>query len=1035
MHISVFFRKLCPLISQIHLLISMKLKFTIVLCFLFASIGNLFAQNLEVSGVVKDDKGEPLLGVFVLIKGTQRGASTDLDGHYTLHTKVGDVLLFSFLGMKSVEKKVTANSKVLNITMVEDVQELEGTVVMGYSGKKVASRTVASVATVQGKEFAQTPNANAIDALQGKVAGMVVTTESGKPGAGSSVLIHGLNTYFSVFDSTIVSEPLYVVDGATVSGNIMTMYNPNDIESVTVLKDAASTSIYGARAANGVILITTKKGKRNERTNVTISHQLGFSIPTNVMNKFFDNMVTPREYMDFWIKKEPRAITSLGRRLGYTEMTPEAIADRILAENPHNTRWDKVFFHGYAPVSRTDISLSGGSLNTSYYLSFGYLDQQGMKTRSAYQRYTLNANIDTQVAEWLKAGISVSLGHSSSESVAGDASTDILSLPIYSPTDNKGKRKDYIFSILGVEQGFYHPDYLAEKRPGDSYGENIMPIGYLQIEPIKNLTFKTQLGIQYNIGEGYNRNLPSFVEYRGTGETVSSASRNINKNLQRTYTNLLEYKWNIANLHNFDFLLGQESLESVGRSFSGRSLGQPSDGLMMLSLGTQQLELKDSQEESGFNSYFGRVEYSYKNRYFLDLSARRDGSSAFGANNRYANFWAFGAMWKLKEEAFLKQVDWLTSLDLRFSTGLSGNSSIGQYNNRTLISPSNNYRERPGYFLSSLGNPDIMWEEQQKTTLGLNVSIVKGTNLNVEVYERNTYKTLGRGYINSASGFTFISDNIGNMQNRGIDITFSTIAYRSQNNDWNIRPYFNMNYNQQKVKSLHLNKEFFANSFNYAGYKLNDELQWAMPIFKGLDKNGYAQWYLPKENYMEQQTDDSKVTYQYDPKKLMQNTNKKMFAPVNGGFGLTATYRNVSLDLAFSYSLGKWMINEDRYYTLNPGVFGTKNFSQELLNYWKQEGDDTEIPALNSSRFMEKDTRLLENASYMRLKSLGLSYSLPQQAIEDMRFFTGVRLYASARNLFTITKYTGADPEFANTISRGGYPPTRQFTIGVELKF
>ena len=298
------------------------------------------AQSVDLQGTVKDTKGEPLLGVFILVKGTQRGATTDFDGNYSLRANVGDVLKFSFLGLKTVEKKVAAGITHINITMEDDVQELEGTVVTGYGGKKIASRTVASVATVQGKEFAQTPNANAIDALQGKVAGMVVTTESGKPGAGSSVLIHGLNTYFSVFDSTIVSEPLYVVDGATVSGNIMTMYNPNDIESVTVLKDAASTSIYGARAANGVILITTKKGKRNERTNVTISHQLGFSIPTNVMNKFFDNMVTPREYMDFWIKKEPRAITSLGRRLGYTETTPEAITDRILAENPHNTRWD-----------------------------------------------------------------------------------------------------------------------------------------------------------------------------------------------------------------------------------------------------------------------------------------------------------------------------------------------------------------------------------------------------------------------------------------------------------------------------------------------------------------------------------------------------------------------------------------------------------------------------------------------------------------------------------------------------------------------
>ena len=1041
MHISVFFRKLCRLISQIHLLISMKLKFTIVLCFLFVSIGNLFAQNLEVSGVVKDDKGEPLLGVFVLIKGTQRGASTDLDGHYTLHTKVGDVLLFSFLGMKSVEKKVTANSKVLNITMVEDVQELEGTVVMGYSGKKVASRTVASVATVQGKEFAQTPNANAIDALQGKVAGMVITTDSGKPGAGSSVLIHGLNTFFAVFDKTVVTEPLYVVDGATVSGDIMTMYNPNDIESVTVLKDAASTSIYGARAANGVILITTKKGKRNERTSITINHQLGFSIPTNVMNKFFDSMVTPREYMDFWLKKEPSAITSLGRSLGYTETTPEAITDRILAENPHNTRWDKVFFHGYAPVSRTDISLSGGSLNTSYYLSFGYLDQQGMKTRSDYQRYTLNANIDTQVAEWLKAGVSISLGHTDTEGTSGGGAgeTNILSLPIYSPINSNGKRKDYIPSITGFQNGFYHPDYLAEKYPSDSYSQNIMPIGYLQIEPIKNLTFKTQLGIQYNIDEEYSKGpLPSFIEYRrgiDPSKTVPQSQRQMSKYLQRTYTNILEYKWNIENLHNFDFLLGQESLETIARSFRASSKGQPSDGLTMLSHGNKELLVGDSQVESGFNSFFGRVEYSYKNRYFLDLSARRDGSSAFGANNRYANFWAVGAMWKLKEEAFLKQVDWLTSLDLRFSTGLSGNSSIGDYRNRTLISLSNNYKEKTGYFLYMLGNPDIMWEQQQKTTLGLNISIVKGTNLNVEIYERNTHKTLAQGYINSASGFTSIPHNIGDMQNRGIDISFSTIAYRSQNNDWNIRPYFNMNYNQQKVTSLYLNREFFANSFSYAGYKLNKELQWAMPIFKGLDKNGYAQWYLPKEDYMEQQTDDSKLTYQYDTKELMQTTNKKMFAPVNGGFGLTATYRNVSLDLAFSYSLGKWMINEDKYYKLNPGYFGTRNFSRELLNYWKQKGDDTEIPNINSAYYMRYDTRLLENASFVRLKSLSLSYSLPKKAIEDMKFFTGVRLYASARNLFTITKYTGADPEFSNILSRGGYPPTRQFTIGVELKF
>ena len=372
---------------------------------------------------------------------------------------------------------------------------------------------------------------------------------------------------------------------------------------------------------------------------------------------------------------------------------------------------------------------------------------------------------------------------------------------------------------------------------------------------------------------------------------------------------------------------------------------------------------------------------------------------------------------------------------MRFSTGISGNSSIGDYRNRTLISASEQYKQDNGYFIAMLGNPDIMWEQQQKTTLGLNISIAKGTNINFEVYERNTYKTLAQRYMNSASGFTSVPDNIGDMQNRGFDITFSTIAYRSKNNDLSIRPYFNMNYNQQKVTSLFDRKDNFINKTRMNGYRLNESLQWALPIFKGINSNGDAEWYQPNEsNPMIQQTDDTKITTLFS-ENLTQTTGKKMFAPINGGFGLTTTYRNVSLDLAFSYSLGKWLINEDKYYTLNQSSFGGKNFSKDLFNYWKQEGDDTELPKLSSAYYMRRDTRILENASYMRLKSLSLSYTLPQQAIEQMKFFSGVRLFASARNLFTVTKYTGADPEFSNVLSRGGYPPTRQFTIGVELKF
>ena len=1018
----------------------MNLKNLLVFVGIFLWVLPSLAQNVTIKGSVKDTKGEPMMGAFVFIKGTQHGTSTDFDGNYTLNAQVGDVLKYSFLGMKSVEKKVTAGVTQIDIVLEDDIQQLEGTVVTGYGSKKIASRTVASVATVKGKDFAETPNANITDALQGKVAGMVVTTESGRPGASSSVLIHGLNTFMSVFDKTIVSEPLYIIDGAPVSGDIMTMYNPTDIESVTVLKDAASTSIYGARAANGVILITTKRGKRNERTHITINHQLGFSMRTNVTRKFFDNMASPQEYMDFWVKKDPNAIVAFGRRSGYTQTTARAIADSILAANPYNTRWDKVFFRDFAPISRTDVSISGGSNTTSYYISLGYLDQQGIKARSDYKRYNLNTNLDTQITDWLKAGLSISLGTTTAEGVSNAGSeTDILSLPIYSPKESDGKRKNYIPSFINRQNGFFHPDYMAEKYPSIDYTEDILPIGYLLIEPIKNLTFKSQVGIQYNVNETESKGpLPSYIDYRysnDSSKTVAQTFRYLNKYIQRTYTNLLQYKWNIKNLHDFDFLLGQESIETLWRSFNASSKGQPSDALSMLSHGTKEYNVGDSQSESGFNSYFARLEYSYKYRYFIDLSARRDGSSAFGSNNRYANFWAIGAMWKLKEEKFLQKINWLTSLDLRFSTGISGNSSIGDYRNRTLVDASKLYKQTPGYFIAMLGNPDIMWEEQQKTTLGLHIGIAKGTTINFEVYERNTHKTLAQRYINSASGFTSIPDNIGDMQNRGFDLTISTIAYRSKNNDLSIRPYFNMNYNEQKVTSLFLSKDNFVNRLFNNGYRLNEPLQWALPIFKGINKDGDAEWYQRNEdNPMIQQKDDSKVTTQFS-EDLIQTTGKKMFAPINGGFGLSATYKNVSLDLAFSYALGKWLINEDRYYTLNQSTFGGKNFNRELFNYWKQEGDDTELPKLSSAYYMRKDTRLLENASYMRLKSISLSYALPQEVIDQMRFFSGVRLYASARNIFTITKYSGADPEFSNTLSRGGYPPARQFTIGVELKF
>ena len=1002
-------------------------------------IFSVTAQNIEVSGTVKDEKGEPLLGVLVLIKGTQHGAATDMDGNYTIQTKVGETLSFSILGMKTVERKITASTKRLDIVLKEDVQELEEMVVTGYGAPKLASRTVAQVAQVQGKDVSAAPVASVSDALQGRLAGVVVTSDSGRPGSNSDILIHGYNNFQGALRGERTQEPLYIMDGIAVSSSVMSRFNPNDIESITVLKDAASTSIYGARAANGVILITTKKGRNNERTSVTISHQLGFTALTNASRKFFDDMMTPREYMDFWIEKNPEAVNLAVGKFSSSKDVARQSADKILADNPYNTRWDKVFFRDFVPLIRTDVSISGGTNNSTYYLSFGHFSQEGSTApRSDYRRYTVNGSINTQITKWLKTGFSFAAGHTEREGGSTLNTPKVIALPLYSPTYEDGRRKNYIPGITSRSAGFYHPDYYAETHPSNSFSDDFLPSGFVSIEPIKNLIFKTQGGIQYGYGESELKELPSFIDYKFFDDPNPYTSVSNSRTLRKTITNTLEYRFLLGEnkKHSFNVLLGQESVENSSKQLDATTFGQPSEGLTMLRHGSKDKRIEDQKTVSTFNSYFGRVEYSYNTRYFVDLSMRRDGSSAFGKNNHYGNFWAIGAMWKLKQENFLKDVKWLSDLNLRFSTGLSGNA-LGGYKHITTIKPDNFYQGKTAYTVGSLGNPDLRWEEQRKTTVGLNIVIDRGTSFNIEYYDRETYDMISSRELNSTSGQNQFFDNAGGMRNRGIDFTFSSVVYRSENQDLSIRPYFNVNYNKQEITALFGNKTSNVVPSSEIGYKLGRALEWAAVIPKGVNPTtGQMEYYIPGDDRMEQVTDDNRVTTTYDSSKLGQTTGKKMQAPINGGFGWNISYKTFSLDMAFSFSLEKYKWNYDMKYTENPDQFGDHNLSRKILDYWKKPGDNTRHPKINTTTFVNSsDARMIQDASFMRLKNITLSYSLPKEVIKQLNFFEGVRLYATARNIFTLTKYEGADPEYNNAISSGGYPPSRQFTLGVDVNF
>ena len=374
-------------------------------------------------------------------------------------------------------------------------------------------------------------------------------------------------------------------------------------------------------------------------------------------------------------------------------------------------------------------------------------------------------------------------------------------------------------------------------------------------------------------------------------------------------------------------------------------------------------------------------------------------------------------------------------MSLRFSTGSSGNpNGGGDYSSVTEVR-ANQYNGSVGYEVDKLGNPDLLWEQQQKTTIGLNIVIARSTSFNIEYYDRRTKGALSRRETDLLSGFGNYPDNVADMGNKGIDFSFSSTIYRSMNNDLSIRPYFNINYNSQKILGIYDGKkQLIGEGRNYA-YAVNEPIYYALPMFKGVNPdNGKPEWYLPGDNKMETQTDDSKITNTF-AESLIQNTGKLRVPPINGGFGFNITYKAFTLDTGFNFTLGKWMINQDRLATENANAFGVANHSRKVLDYWKQPGDNARNPRLQELYFTQKDSRLLEDASFLRLRNISLSYRMPEDIVKQIKFFDGIRFYGTARNLFVWTKYTGADPEYEQSIAMGAYLPTRQFTFGVELKF
>ena len=1011
---------------------------------LTASIGWAVAQNRTITGTVTSGEGkEPVMFANVVVEGnTSIGTTTDVDGKFTLSVPASaKKLTFSYVGLKTISVPI---SKVMNVVMTTDDKTLDQVVVVGYGSGQKLSTISGSMARVSGEQIAEKPVANVMDALQGKVAGMSVLTTSGDPNAVANVQIHGAGSL------TAGSTPLYIVDGMQTDLATVMAMNSNDIESMNVLMDASSTSIYGARAANGVVVITTKKGKRSEEGlgHITVNAQYGVSQFIN--RKPYDNMMTGDELLDYqaahgYLKAKTKAdllakLNEKSQAENEKERWPFTTLFDVDDYDPadYNFDWLKFLMGRIAPTYNADLSFSGGSNRTQYYISMGTFSQEGLtRGRNSFTRYNGRVSVDSRVKDWLKVGTNLFGAFTTQyasrfegNSYVNEGPYGALSQPRYlSPYDKDGELRRYWYlPQLGKSVVFRDITEKYLNNVSNGYQANIG--GYAELTPIKGLVIKTQAGLDLTHSISSRSFLPGAY-WENDQRGWRSEQRGLSGLF--TWTNTAEYRTSFADKHKLTFLLGQEWVQSRSDVIAAIANGLEHSEFMLLGSGSTQpedLALPD-QAKGGYNylSFFGRVNYSFDNYLHLDLSLRSDASSRFGGANQAALFYSAGATYDLYR-AHLEHVKWLNTLRLRASWGTTGNSSIPTlafYPHLSRV----NYSGIFGLYAATIGNPDLGWEKQSNLNIGIDFDAFDNRLHTVtNIYHRITDDMLMQVPLPYISGFASRYENVGSMTNTGVDLTVSYDIVRTR--DWNVYASAVLNYNHEKITKLFYDlKEYKMPSYNLI-YKTGEAEQFLMAEYAGVNpETGKQQWYVPDENG---NISKDRITEEYEEDKLLRASGKKFRAPFNGGFSMGASWKGLALDIDWSFNVGKWVMNNDRYFTENLSAdFLADNKSRKVLEAWTPENKDTDVP-----KYGEKiafDSRLLENASFLRLKSARLSYALPSEWFEKIGLISGVRVYVTGRNLLTFTKFSGFDPEAVRNYAMNSYPNTRQYVGGLQITF
>ncbi|WP_088324449.1 SusC/RagA family TonB-linked outer membrane protein [Polaribacter tangerinus] len=1034
---------------------------SLLLLFLFTgSFTSLSAQQISISGKVSDVSGS-LPGVSVLVKGTSTGTETDFDGNYKISAKKGAVLVFRYLGYKTVQKTV-GNSTIINVTLSEDSSVLDEVVVVAY-GTTTKEAFTGSADVVGSKDLALRNVTSPIAAIEGKATGVQITAASGQPGSSPGIIIRGVGTLNGS------ATPLYIVDGIQFEGSLNTI-NQDDIESMTILKDAASTALYGARAANGVVLITTKSGTKG-RTQVSVSTQYG--LVTRGIPEY--DYVTPGQYYELmWeayknslsgSNAATRASAEIYNRLGYNPFNVPN--DQIVGTdgklNPNaqviykSLDWYDVLDQVGTRVNHS-VNVATGGDNHKVFFSTSYLDEQGYVITSKFDRITTRLNADFDVNKWLSLGGSANISVSESKgppsrggSIAnpfGFAKSIGSIYPVYLNDLNGNLILDAagnpIYDVgegdtsLNIGSRPYNPGRhaLAEAVLNDELNRN-NTYGFRYYANFKILDgLDLRLNYGRDINEGINKSYENPIV--GDGQPTARYGETRFRRDVQNFSQILTYKKSFNDVHNFDVTLGHENYDRAYSSNGGLATTETATGIYEFDNFSIPVRLSGSSTLKRVEGYFARLNYNFDNKYYISASARRDGSSSFSKQARWGNFYSVGGSWRIDQEKFMENVSFIDRLKLRASYGQVGNDNLGFFISQALYSITSN-AGAPGLVFTDPGNNKLTWETVGSWDVALEFGLFNNfLEGSVEYYKKNSTDLLYNLPIPLSNGINTAPFNIADMYNSGFEVGLTGHLVNKNGFKWDLT----LQASTFKNEITSLPDPFINGSKRWE----EGRSRYDFFIFQsaGVDPaNGDALYYKYEDD-----ADGNRVPV-LDANGVHETTNdwqdagrayadQTSIPDVLGSVSNNFSYKGFSLDLLFTYGIGGNFLDGGYSAMMHTGNFGN-SYHPDALNSWKKPGDITDVPRLevgNTDQVVGQSSRFLTDASFLALKNANIGYTFNKDVTDNFGV-NSLKVYVSGENLFLKSRRTGLNPQYnlSGTTAGNDFNPSRIITFGLNVSF